>query len=198
VRRLDHGTGPAALTFGPTSGAISGVVGVGCGLVVAASALFGGLTRSGLPYLFGGLAVAVLSWAILLRPRIRMHADEVELRNSFSSWLVPYALITGSVVRSYAVVRVGERKYAGLGLGRPRRSMTRTRRDAPPREGVDITSGKSLAGADEADLFESALDERVRAAPAADSPRVVRRWAIPEILALAVCLIGMVVSIAVR
>lgn len=198
MKRLDRSTGPGVLTFGPTSGAISGVVGIACGLVLAASTLFGGLTRSALPYLFGGLAIAVLAWAILLRPRVRLHADEVELRNVFSSWLVPYAVITGAVVRSYAIVRVGERKYAGLGLGRSRRSMTRTRRDAHPHEGVDVTSGRSLVGADEADLFESALDERIRAAHGTDSARVVRRWALPEILALAACLVGTVLSIALR
>ena len=128
MRRLDGNATPEVPTFGPTSGGISGAVGIVCGLGLAASTLSEGVHPSELPYLFAGLAFVAASWALLLRPRIRLHPRDLELRNAFSSFRIPYAAISGLSVRSYTVVQVGERRYVGLAVGRTRGSMTRRRR----------------------------------------------------------------------
>ena len=198
MRRLDGNATPEVPTFGPTSGGISGAVGIVCGLGLAASTLSEGVHPSELPYLFAGLAFVAASWALLLRPRIRLHPRDLELRNAFSSFRIPYAAISGVSVRSYTVVRVGERRYVGLAVGRTRGSMTRRRRGELLGQAPDLAKGKSLVGVKEADLLQSMLDDRVGGTEDVAPGRVVRRWAVPEIAAVAGCLLAFVLSIALR
>ena len=184
-------------SFGPTSGGISGVVGVLCGVLFAASTLLHGLELSELRYLFGGLAFAALAWTILLRPRVRLLADHVELRNGFSDFLIPYAAISEVAIRSFTAVQVGEKRYIGLAVGRPRTSMTRRRKDQLARPTPDLASGKSLEGASAADLLQVTLEDRVHRAEREQSAVVRRRWALPELAVIAVCLVAFVISIFV-
>jgi len=196
VRRLDRKTGPGEARFGPTSGGISGVIGVICGLGLAVSVLSHGVGSDELPYLFAGLAFATLAWSMLLRPRVLLHETGVELRNGFSQFRIPYAAISEFAVRSFTVVQVGEHRYIGLGVGRSRKSMTRRRKDDLLRESPDLARGKSLVNASEADLLEAMLTERIeRAGDSSATPG--RQWAVPEVALFGLFLIGLVVSLFV-
>jgi hypothetical protein len=197
VRRLDQKPRGGVPSFGPTSGAISGVVGVLCGVAFAASTLTHGLEASELRYLFGGLAFAAAAWAVLLRPRVRLLSDHVELRNGFSEFLVPYAAISEVAIRSFTVVHVDGKRYIGLAVGRNRKSMTRRRKDEVLRDRPDLAAGKSLEKASEADLLQVTLEDRIDRAAGGPAVAVRRHWALPEIAVLAACLAGFVICLFV-
>ncbi len=196
--RLDRKAGPGELTFGPTSGGISGVIGVLSGLGLAVVTLVHGPGLGELRYVFGGVAFAALTWAVLLRPRVRLLADKVELRNGFSEFLIPYAVVSDIAVRSFTVVQVDKKRYIGLAVGRSRTSMTRRRKDELLREHPDLASGKSLDGASEADLLLVTLEDRVKLAHEGDrgvpSP-VQRHWSLPAIVPVAAFAALFVVSL---
>lgn len=195
MRRLRRHPDTFTPTFGPTSGGLSGVIGILGGLALAVGVLGDSHRADNLPWFFGGLLIAAICWAMLLRPRIRLTKDALELRNALSSHEVPYALITDLDVRQVTVVHVGRRKYVGLAVGRSRRAMTKHQRGVSAC--ADGTSGRDLTRAGEAELLELSVDERRRQSHDV-GPRTVRRiWAVPEIVVIAVCAIACAVTVLV-
>lgn len=121
----------------------TGVVGL---VIVAAVALYGILDR-GADYQAWFIALCVLFaallWAILLRPALVLHDDEIELRNILKDRWIPYARITEIKIDQMTVVHTEDDKYIGAGFGRSRRMIRR-----------DGTSG-GTAGLDLNGRFES-------------------------------------------
>ena len=95
---------PSSQSFGPTSGLLTGWF---------ASAL---LAAGGVALVFGDslgwgallLAVALVVWSFLARPRVVLDEGTLELRNAFSSWLVPVGRVDDVEVRQGTVVTVGD------------------------------------------------------------------------------------------
>ena len=118
-----------------------------------------------------GLLAAVILWAMLLRPCLRLRETEVELCNPFGSTHVPYARITSVEVGQVTRVTVGTQVHIGSGFGRSLRDMRTDRRiDADARPGTH-----SLGT-----LVAQRIERRVAdtAAPGDDTPpvRVEREW----------------------
>ncbi len=125
------------------------------------------------------LLLGVLVWMVLIRPAVRIHADEVELRNMAHTRWVPFALATSVEVGQVTVVYVGERRYVGSGFGRTRRTLLRDGK-APG----DTPLQKRSAGW----LIEDKLRRRIASARESSAPmgEVRRVWAWPEITAAVV------------
>lgn len=124
-----------------TGGAATGVVGivvVAVYLVVAAVDGDIGFPAWGYPV---GLAFIVLAWAIMIRPAVCLHEDEVELRNVLHSRWIPYVAVTDVEIRQVTTIHVGERRYVGSGLGRTRRTIHRDHARGPDARPEDHSLG---------------------------------------------------------
>ena len=163
-------------------------------------ALFHGVQAVEWRYIAGALFGIAVCWSLLLRPRVVLDQEELVLRNAVSDYRIPYARISDFFVRSTTVALVDGRKLLGLGVGRSRRDMTRTRRgssDALMRAGVlpadEVRPGRPGAGHTAADQLEEQVGQRRKLAVPGDAP-VRRVPAVPEIAALVVTAIVLVVA----
>jgi len=135
------------------------------------------------------LLLGLLAYLVLVRPAIRLHRDELELRNVLHSRWVPFALITGVEIAQVTVVRVGEQRYVGSGFGRTRRTIRQDGRAA---------HDTPLEKRSTAWLIEDKVERRAAAArerrTTDDAALEVRHaWAWPEITALGVLTVATVV-----
>ncbi len=172
-----------------SGGLVSGVV----GLIAVVALIAFGLVAEGdgfAPWAYPALVLAgVLVWAILLRPAIVLHRDELELRNVLHSRFVPYARITSVQVNQMTVVVVDDDKYVGSGFGRSRLTINRDAKAGP-----GATAGQHSVGY----LVEEKLRRRMRPHDAVTDPGEVRRtWAVPEIAALVVLALATLVTLLV-
>ncbi|MCW2856266.1 MAG: hypothetical protein JWR52_1881 [Marmoricola sp.] len=110
--------------YGPTSGAITGMLGVlGC-LVLAVGLPFAGHDLLTTRWSLGAGAAAVLLWSFMLRPRIIVKDGTLELRNPLSSWLLGLAEVDAVQVRAVTRVRTTSGgSYDAVAVGRPIRTL---------------------------------------------------------------------------
>lgn len=198
--------------FTPTSGTTAGWI----GLILAAAMLVvvlvddqsvGSLRFSLVVAIFG-----VLVWCYMLRPRVVIRAAEVELRNAFSSWHVPLAEVRRVAVRAVTWVYTDDRRFDGVAVGRPARSLrpgraartqsvglpglggvTMPTKPAPPRAHADLDANGIADFVTEQLLFAA---DRARATPIQVAPSH-RSWAWLELGALVLLVVGLVVSLLV-
>jgi hypothetical protein len=203
----------ADLPLGPTSGLLSGWVGIGIVLAIVATTLIDHRDLDGLRLILGALLGGALVWSFLLRSRVVLRSGDVLLRNAYVDTVVPYTAIDRCVVRSVTHVFVtgekGERKYVASAVGRSARSMMRK----PRAPGASTATGGGMLGApamatsatrkvtaDVADFLEEQVaDRRHRArdwpdAPEGISGEVRRTIAWPETVVTVVLAVAFVVS----
>ena len=198
--------------FAPTSGRVTGVV----GLLLAASVIVLGLADrdTGIADWVMVLAalMGVLIWAAVLRPRVSLVGEHLELRNMLETILVPLAAIEQLAVRQVLAIRVGDKRFVSPAVGKSRRQL----RGRPAFGQGPVAARLRSKPADDArttvdyaDFIEQRIrqrmeDERaargIRAASAeqlALAQEVRRQPAWPEIVALAVLSVALVVTILV-
>lgn len=122
-----------AQRFGPTSGLITGTLGLlGCAVAMVA-VLVDDVSTGSIRVALGIGTVGVLVWAYLLRPRIIVESGgTLLLRNAFADWRVPLAGIKVVGVRAVTTVKTADGgRYEGVAVGRKIRSMVRGDRPSP-------------------------------------------------------------------
>lgn len=183
----------------------SRIVGV-VGLVAVAGVILLGVTGAGGEYHPAAYAVcaliAVLIWVAVLRPEVAIEGDRLVLRNPLNKVTIPLAAIEQIAVRRWLAVRVGDRRLTNAGISRSRRQGVRDDQ-RPDVTGLDLAA-LSYGGIVERRIHRLAEDARDRQgiklysdeqlALAAD---VRRTWAWPEITALAVLAVAVVVTLLV-
>jgi hypothetical protein len=183
----------------------SRIVGV-IGLVTVALIVLLGVTGAGGDYhpaVYAGCGlVGVAIWVAILRPEVAIAGDRLVLRNPLNTVGIPLAAIEQIAVRRWLAVRVGDRTLTNAGISRSRRQGVRDdqRQDVT---GVEIAA-LSYGAIVERRIQRRAQDARDRQgikiysdeqlALAAD---VRRTWAWPEIAALAVLSVAVVVLMLV-
>jgi hypothetical protein len=182
--------------FRPTSGRITGVLGLCmCGGIV----VLGVVEREeGFPAagVWTALFAAVLFWAACLRPRVRVTASELRLRNMLTSISVPLAAIEQLVVRQVLSVRVGERRYVSSGVGRTWRQGLKADRQLKKGESAPypvFVEERLNQLAEEARARQGIAlmsDEQLELAAG-----VRREWAWPEIVLLGFTGLGLLVAV---
>lgn len=188
-------------SFGPTTGVVTGWLGLAIVAAVVAVTLVEDRSASGLRIVLVALICGLVLWCYLLRPRVVLARDRLELRNAFSTVLIPWLRVGDVLVRTVTRVYVGEKAYVGVAVGHSARSMMRAARKqrrtlvAEPRESTRAVD-QPLP-----DLIESAIRERAQrahamAAPDAERGTISRRWAVPELVGLLVLLLALAVSFA--
>ena len=184
--------------FRPTSGRITGVLGLALAAVIVAVALID--RDQGIPayVVWVVLFVAVLIWAAMLRPLVWVTASRLVFRSMLSTISMPLAAIEQVVVSQVLAVRVGDRRYVSASIGKPlREQMRRGREEAP-------TPTESYGAFVETRIHHLAEEARAQAGikrysdeQVALADQVHRDWAWPEVAALAISAVGFVVSVVV-
>lgn len=195
--------------YGPTSGQVSGWLGIGGALAIAIISVSHGLSHVDVVLALAMLFTATLIWAFMVRPRVVLGSEELVLRNAVVDYWVPYAAIRRIVVRSVTQVWVDERRLVGIGVGRGRKTMMTSRAGQPrarmfgarayetPSEQTRRRRGLDLSQL--ADLLEEQVMRRANDASvqpgSSTGPGVRRVAAKPEIAALAVTLAALVLAV---
>lgn len=162
--------GSSSQSFGPTSGLVTGWFAsalfflVGLLLVTSDTAGWGALV----------LAVGLVLWCFLARPRIVLEDGTLELRNAFSSWLVPLGLVEDVSVRHATVVTAAGRTYVG---------------DAVGRSALEVLRGQERSGLADRLLAEIQREKkRTR-----KKGEVIRTWAVAHLVVIALLLLAFLV-----
>ena len=180
--------------FGPTSGVVSGFVGL---LLAAATVGYVAVvepTPTGLKVALGAVLFAALTWAVVLRPRVLVVDDRVVLRNAFRDTHVPLAAVEHVTLGQALTVWAGGERHQCLGVSRSGRAQIRAQR----RQAAASAYGaeEAVAAAAAHDLQQETYAVRrlrelahgaQRLAGDGDSPQPVRHtWAWPEVAAVTV------------
>lgn len=170
-----------------SGGIVSGVT----GLVAIVAVLAYGVLDEGADlasWVYPGLLLAAgLIWAVLLRPAVVLHPEELELRNVFHSRWIPYGRIDSLAIDQVTRVEVDERRYVGSGFGRARLAINRDAQAGPNAP----SDRRSLGWLVEEKIRRRMSSERTalptgsRAAIGEPAP-VRRTWAVPEVAVVSV------------
>jgi hypothetical protein len=182
--------------FGPSSGRITGVL----GLIICVGIIVLGVVEydEGFPAagVWGALFGAVLLWSAMLRPRVRVTAAELRLRNMLTNVSVPLASIEQIVVRQVLSVRAGDSRYISSAVGKSWRQAIKSDK---PREPGDPAPYPVLVEERLQHLAEEARtkagitlmsDEQLELAKLAR-----REWAWPEIVLLGFTALGLLIAL---
>jgi hypothetical protein len=113
------------LDFPPTSGTISGWIGVVVSLAIVGYVVVDGHTRVGLRIGLAFALVGLVGYAYLIRPRIRVRGSDLSLLNPLEEVVIPLALVRTVSVRAATLVFVGDKRYVGVAVGRKLRQIAR-------------------------------------------------------------------------
>lgn len=181
--------------YGPTTGAVSGWMGLVMSVLSAVLLLLHPTTGQVRGALGLGIA-AMLIWCYVLRPRVIIREPStLLLRNAFSTWNVPLAAISRIQIKAITRVSLGDQSYDGLGVGRRVTVMLRGGSGAAPnRQFMKREPAKTPEGI--ADLvIEQVLAAADRAKETGQRTEPVRRsWARVELVLLGAMVLALVVS----
>jgi hypothetical protein len=175
------------------------------------SVLLGDRTLGGARFALSAAIFGLLVHCFMLRPRLVIRRSDLELRNPFASWHVPLAGVRKVVVRAVTRVYTDERRFDGVAVGRPVRSMMRGKQVRQRSVGVpglgasrfteDATATQVPRGQLSADMVADFVVEQILAAAdrarAADEPAgtPTRTWAWPELAVLAALVASLAVTL---
>jgi hypothetical protein len=199
--------------FRPTSGTAVGWTGVVLASIGLVAALVDDHTLGGARFALAAAIFGLLVYCFMLRPRLVIGRSHLELRNPFGSWHVPLAGVRKVVVRAVTRVYTDDRRFDGVAVGRPVRSMVRGKHGRQASVGVpglgatriteDPTATRAPRGQLDTDMVADLVVEQIllaadRAREAAEPTGTpTRSWAWPELTALAVLVVALVVSLLV-
>ncbi|MCD4526964.1 hypothetical protein [Nocardioides sp. cx-173] len=180
--------------FAPTGGRIMGGVGLALAVLVVG---IGVIDRDAdIPTWTIVLAalIGLLCWAAMLRPRVSVVGDRLELRNMLETVSIPLAAIEELAVRQLLAVRAGDRRYVSPAVGKSRRQLRRQPSGpATDVEYADFVEGRirqrmedarAVAGIRLGSPEQVALGQEVRRSPA---------W--PELVGVVLLSVALVVSL---
>jgi hypothetical protein len=174
--------------FPPTSGRVMGVLAVLLCLGVMVLAILDDDEGFGPAVAWGAAFAAIVSYAALLRPAVRVEQGTLVLRNMLDTNVVPLAAVEEVAVRQVLAVRADEKRFVSPAIGH---SFMRTIRPRVSRDGqLEISYPDYVR-----DRILSLSDGARRRHGNADLPPVRHEWAWPEIAGLVVTGLGCLLSI---
>ena len=128
--------------FPPTSGRVMGVLAVLLSLSVMVLAIVDGEQGLGAPVAWGAAFFAIVAYAALLRPAVRVEKGTLVLRNMLDTNVVPLAAVEEVAVRQVLAVRAEEKRYVSPAIGHSfmRTIRPKVARDGQLRSAIPITS----------------------------------------------------------
>lgn len=197
--------------FGPTSGVFSGWMGVGLAALVIVSVLADDHSLRGVRFILVSAIFALLLWCFMLRPRLVIGPTEIELRNPVVSWHVPLVGVRRAEVRAVTMVYTDDRRFDGVAVGRPVRTLVRGKTVPQRSLGIPglganrISEGAAASRQPKGQLDTNMVADLVveqilfaadRARETGQEPTAPRRtWAWPEVGLLIVLVGALVVTL---
>ncbi|RNM13525.1 hypothetical protein EFL26_10955 [Nocardioides pocheonensis] len=198
-------------SFRPTSGTALGWTGVVLAAASVVDVLVDGHGLGGVRFGLGAAIFGLLVWCFMLRPRLVIRSADLELRNPFLSWHVPLVTVRRVAVRAVTRVWTDDRRFDGVAVGRPARSLRHARPSTRDTIGLPGLGGSRISTPVEAtrpqkgqldpdmtadfvveQILFAADQARERSQP---SGTPTRSWAWPELGLLLVLVVGLVVSL---
>lgn len=172
--------------FPPTSGRVSGVIGLVTAAVVLGLAIWPRDTGTPLGVAIVACFGALVTWVTLLRPALWVTTDDLVLRNMLVTTYVPLAAIDRVITAQVLAVIAGEQRYVSPVIGYSlRQTVTGRNRDAKA-----PTAADTYQVFVEERIMHHAKTAREKGAPAT---AVRRSLAWPEIAGLVVLAVAFVV-----
>lgn len=167
------------------------MLGLLAAVVILALAVLG---HAPLVYAALALLIALLSWMVLLRPRVGLRDDELLMRGTVSTVVIPVTAIEGVAVRQVLAVRAAGKRYVNAAVGHSYTHIAHQRRR--PR---DLPAPTNPGPPRYADHIADTIDRRAKEARReGQAAGVVRReWAWPEIAGVVVLGVALVVLVFV-
>jgi hypothetical protein len=187
--------------FRPTSGRLTGGIGVVVALAIVVLALLDLPSGGAVSVASGAAFVAVACWVVLLRPRVGLTPTMLVLRSMLATAYLPLTEIESMAVGRVFAVRVDGRRYVSAALGKPLRKVLREASGQPIPLSTEQVHLATMPYAQyvEARIQQSRLDAGVVRAPSDERVEPVTEVrterAVPEIVALAVTALVFLVSL---
>ena len=191
----EHDDDAVVERFPPTSGRISGVLGLVLVAVFLVLSVLAWDTGAPLGVAILSVLGAVLIWAVLLRPAVWVTRRDLVLRSIFTTVRIPLVAVDDVVATQVLLVRIGQRRYTSPAIGYTTRANTKRRLRARSAKTAEVKRAEETAVPQafvESRLRHLAQEARdlggvrqgspEQAAAAAD---VRREWAWPELAAVA-------------
>ncbi len=186
--------------FGPTTGAISGVIGMVLVVAVIVLSVLNERTLFGLRVDIVAALFGWLIWCFMLRPRVILGADDVRLRNALVDTKIPLARVTDVSMGTVTAVFVGGERYVGIAVGHSVRTLMRhsagRRSRGDTGDGPITALSGRLLGDKVPDFVAQQINQAsivARTAGQSTEP-VQRRPAVPEFVVLVVLVVALVAS----
>jgi hypothetical protein len=184
--------------FHPTSGRISGLLGLAAAGVVLVLGVVAWDPGRPLGIAIIACLAAILIWAAMLRPALWVTEHDLVMRNMLHTDRVPLAAIDKVAVAQVLAVKVGERRFVSPAIGHSARAIMRAKRG-----GKTPTSTESYPVFVEERIAFLAQDKRdwlhiEKGSPAqiALAAQARRTYAWPEIAGIAACVVAFVIWLA--
>lgn len=197
----DPADDPVVERFAPTSGRISGIVGLLTAGVVLILAVLGWDTGTPLGVAIIAVLGAVLVWVAMLRPALWTTSRDLVIRGMFGTHRIPLAAIDTVVVTQVLAVKVGGRRFVSPVIGYTVRQTVKgkMRGAAASPTGAGPAAVHDHQAFVEARIAYAAQDARDRLGIRKGSPEqqalaadVRHTWAWPEIGACALLVLAFV------
>lgn len=166
--------------FPPNNGVLSGCVAIALGVAGLVWAWMSKHDVVGVRFALGSALLIVVSYAFLLRPRIKVTGGVLLLVNPLEDVSMPLSIVDRVLVRSTTKVYVDARSYSAVAVGRKVRHMAGTNRPKPDQV-PDLLEEWVYQLVKDAKLDPPAPDAAVRRAPV--------WWLIVPLVVLAVALV---------
>ncbi len=153
-----------------------------------------------------GALVGVLAWTTMLRPAVLIERDQLVLRGMVDTVRIPLAAIEEVSVRQLLAVRTVNKGYTSPAVGRSTRQLLKDPRRATPLDEHAVDAAGRLAAS-----YGLFVEERIRACASrardeqgiammsqeqvALADAVRRRLAVPEVVALGLAVVAVVLSL---
>ena len=174
--------------FEVTSGRASGVIGLVAGVVIVLIGVF----ETSVAGVLAGLLVVLLTWLVLLRPRVGTSDTDLLLRGIVSTVVVPLASVETVTIRQVLAVQADGHRYVNPAVGRTYREINRQHRAGGQVDEIPAARTKY------ADQVQDLITERIREARREGAPTgpARREWAWPQIGGLGVLVVVLVIALA--
>ena len=187
--------------FTPTSGRITGVMGLITAGVVLILALLAWDAGTPLGIAIVAVLGGLLAWTALLRPALWMTGQELVMRGMFGTHWIPLAVIDTVIVTQVLAVKVGDQRFVSPVIGYTVRQTMRAKvRDARVASSPDPGPTQVHQAFVEARIAYMAQDARDRLGIRKGSPEqqalaagVRHTWAWPELVGAGLLVLAFVV-----
>lgn len=182
--------------FRPTSGRLSGYLGLLCAAVVLVLAILGWGSGPALGVAILACLGAVLVWAALLRPALWVTERHLVMRNMFHTDRLPLGAIGRVAVAQVLAVSANDKRYVSPVIGQSLRQSMQARGAAPSGSAKAPSPLTSYPLFVEERIAHLAREHRERHGEAAEPVRRTYAW--PELVALAVGVVAFLLWVAFR